>query len=96
MSQGDMAVAAAHSRLFVAHALNLLAQNFAAVGDYGEAASLFDEGLLLDPGDVEMRLDYVRNPLPRATWRRPQNWHRRPWRGFLAMRRPTSHWGGCC
>ena len=63
MSQGDMAVAAAHSRLFVAHALNLLAQNFAAVGDYGEAASLFDEGLLLDPGDVEMRLDYVQESI---------------------------------
>jgi len=58
-SQGDMARAAGYSKLFIVHALNLLAQNFENVGDYDEAASLFDEGLLLDPGDIEMRLDYV-------------------------------------
>lgn len=58
-SQGDMALAATHSKLFIVHALDLLAQNFANVGDYDEAASLFEEGLLIDPGDVEMRLDYV-------------------------------------
>jgi Flp pilus assembly protein TadD len=58
-SQGEMARAVSYSKLFIVHALNLLAQNFADVGDYGEATALFDEGLLLDPGDVEMRLDYV-------------------------------------
>jgi tetratricopeptide (TPR) repeat protein len=58
-SVGDMPGAAHYSRLFVVHALNLLAQNFANVGDYGEATSLFDEGLVLNPSDVEMRLDYV-------------------------------------
>ncbi len=58
-SQGDMASAAVYSKLFLVHALNLLAQNFANVGDYDKAISLFDEGLLLDPGNVEMRLDYV-------------------------------------
>ena len=58
-SHGDMPQAAAYSKLFIGHALNLLAQNFANVGDYNEAASLFDEGLLLGPGNVQMRLDYV-------------------------------------
>lgn len=58
-SEGDLARAATYSKLFVTHALHLLAQNFTNVGDYGEATLLFDEGLLLDPGDVEMRLDYV-------------------------------------
>ena len=48
MSQGDMARAASYSKLFVVHALNLLAQNFSDVGDYDEATSLFDEGLVLD------------------------------------------------
>ncbi len=62
-SQGDMALAATHSRLFIVHALNLLAQNFANVGDHSEAASLFDEGLLLDPDDVAMRLDYVQEAI---------------------------------
>ncbi len=62
-SQGDMEGAASDSKLFIVHALNLLAQNFANVGDYGEATSLFDEGLLLDPNDVEMRLDYVQEAI---------------------------------
>ena len=63
MSQGDMARAASYSKLFVVHALNLLAQNFSDVGDYDEATSLFDEGLVLAPGDVEMRLDYVQETI---------------------------------
>ncbi|MGB8480422.1 MAG: tetratricopeptide repeat protein [Acidobacteriaceae bacterium] len=58
-SEGDLSRAAVYSKLFIVHALNLLAQNSANVGDYDEATSLFDEGLVLDPGDVEMRLDYV-------------------------------------
>ncbi|MES2219667.1 MAG: tetratricopeptide repeat protein, partial [Acidobacteriota bacterium] len=58
-----MAQAAKYSRLFILHALNLLAQNSTNVGDYREAASLFDEGLLLDPGDVQMRLDYVQEAI---------------------------------
>jgi len=62
-SEGDLARAVTYSKLFVTHALNLLAQNFANVGDYGEATSLFEEGLLLDPGDVEMRLDYVQEAI---------------------------------
>ena len=62
-SQGDRASAATHFKLFITHALNLLGHNFGAVGDYGEATSLFDEGLLLDPGDVEMRLDYVQEAI---------------------------------
>ncbi len=62
-SQGDMTRAAAYSKLFIVHALNLLAQNFANVGDYSEATSLFDEGLLLDPGDLNMRLDYVQEAI---------------------------------
>ena len=48
-SQGDMPRAATYSKLFIVHALNLLAQNFANVGDYGEATSLFDEGLAARP-----------------------------------------------
>jgi tetratricopeptide (TPR) repeat protein len=62
-SRGDMPQAAAYSRLFIVHALNLLAQNFANVGDYGTATSLFDEGLLLDPGNLQMRLDYVQEAI---------------------------------
>jgi tetratricopeptide (TPR) repeat protein len=62
-SHGDMLQAAAFSKLFIVHALNLLAQNFANVGDYNEAASLFDEGLMLDPGNVQMRLDYVQEAI---------------------------------
>ena len=62
-SQGDMARTTSYSKLFIVHALNLLAQNFTDVGDYGEATSLFDEGLLLDSGDVEMRLDYVQEAI---------------------------------
>ena len=58
-----MARAASYSKLFVVHALNLLAQNFSDVGDYDEATSLFDEGLVLAPGDVEMRLDYVQETI---------------------------------
>jgi Flp pilus assembly protein TadD len=62
-SQGDMPQAAAYSKLFIVNALNLLAQNFANVGDYGEATSLFDEALLLDPGNLQMRLDYVQETI---------------------------------
>ncbi|MGH9615303.1 MAG: tetratricopeptide repeat protein [Acidobacteriaceae bacterium] len=58
-ADGDLADAASHSRLFLAHALDLLGINFTAVGDYREAAALFDDGLLLAPNDVEMRLEYV-------------------------------------
>jgi tetratricopeptide (TPR) repeat protein len=62
-SGGDLAQAATYSKLFVAHALHLLATNFTNVGDYSEATALFDEGLLLEPDDVEMRLDYVQNAI---------------------------------
>lgn len=62
-SHGDMLEAAAYSKLFIVHAVNLLAQNFTNVGDYGEATSLYDEGLLLDPGDMEMRLEYVQEAI---------------------------------
>ncbi len=58
-SEGDLPQAAAYSRLFVVRALDLLASNFTNVGDYGQATPLFDEGLLLDPGDLETRLDYA-------------------------------------
>ena len=62
-AQGDIASAASYSKLFIVHALNLLAMNFANVGDYDEATSLFDEGLVLDPGDVQMRQDYVQEAI---------------------------------
>jgi Flp pilus assembly protein TadD len=58
-SEGDLPRAATYSKLFVVHALHLLATNFANVGDFPKATALFDEGLLLEPDDVEMRLDYV-------------------------------------
>lgn len=58
-SEGDLPRAAAYSKLFVVHALHLLATNFTNVGDFPKATALFDEGLLLEPGDVGMRLDYV-------------------------------------
>jgi tetratricopeptide (TPR) repeat protein len=59
----DIAQAATYSKLFIAHALHLLATNFTNVGDYSEATALFDEGLLLQPDDVEMRLDYVQDAI---------------------------------
>ena len=58
-SEGNLPRAATYSKLFVVHALHLLATNFANVGDFPKATALFDEGLLLEPDDVEMRLDYV-------------------------------------
>jgi tetratricopeptide (TPR) repeat protein len=58
-SQGNLPQAATYSSLFLVRALDLLATNFTNVGDYGQATPLFDEGLLLDPGDVETRLDYA-------------------------------------
>jgi Flp pilus assembly protein TadD len=58
-SEGDVAQAATYSKLFVGHALHLLATNFTNVGDSSEATALYDEGLLMQPDDVEMRLDYA-------------------------------------
>ncbi|MHB1957514.1 MAG: tetratricopeptide repeat protein [Acidobacteriaceae bacterium] len=58
-SEGNLPQAAMDSRLFLVRALDLLATNFTNVGDYGQATPLFDEGLLLDPGDLETRLDYA-------------------------------------
>ncbi|MGB6303373.1 MAG: tetratricopeptide repeat protein, partial [Acidobacteriaceae bacterium] len=62
-AQGDIVSTASYSKLFIVHALNLLALNFANVGDYDEATSLFDEGLVLDPGDIQMRQDYVQEAI---------------------------------
>jgi tetratricopeptide (TPR) repeat protein len=62
-SEGNMPQAATYSKLFVVHALNLLATNFSNVGDFPKATALFDEGLLLAPSDVGMRLDYAQESI---------------------------------
>jgi tetratricopeptide (TPR) repeat protein len=56
---GNLSQAATDYKLFLTHAFNLLGNNFGLVGDYTDANALFDEGLILDPTDLEMRLDYA-------------------------------------
>ncbi len=55
---GNLPEAASAYKLFLTHAFDLLGYNFTLAGDYPDANALFDEGLILDPTDVKMRLDY--------------------------------------
>ena len=59
-SAGDLAQAETSYKRFLVHALSLLGNQFTAAGDYAHANALLDEGLLLDPGNTAMRLDYAR------------------------------------
>jgi tetratricopeptide (TPR) repeat protein len=65
-SNGNLPQAATYTKLFIVRALNLLARNYANVGDYGEATALYEEALLLDRGDLETRLDYVQESVSEA------------------------------
>ena len=95
-SNGNLPQAATYSKLFIVRALNLLARNYANIGDYGEATALYDEGLLLDPGDSETRLDYVQEAvsagdLEKATELAQEAVARAP-----RSARRIWLWGACC
>ena len=58
-SAGELGQAAIRYKLFVVQAMDLLGNNFTQVGDYADASVVFDEGLLLDPNNAKIRVDYA-------------------------------------
>lgn len=60
---GDLNQAAEDYRGFLAEALDELANSHAQIGDYSRAATLFDEGLILDPASVSLQRDYAATAL---------------------------------
>ena len=60
---GDLSQAAESYRGFLAEALGELANSHAQIGDYGRAAALFDEALILNPGSPSLQRDYAATSL---------------------------------
>jgi tetratricopeptide (TPR) repeat protein len=60
---GKLSEAAEQYRAFLADALGELAMGYGLVGNYGQAATLFDEALTLEPGSPSLLLDYSRTAL---------------------------------
>jgi tetratricopeptide (TPR) repeat protein len=59
LAKGDIQQAKIQYELFLADALHRVAIGRAEVGKYPEAAPLFDEALVLDPGNTALKMDYV-------------------------------------
>lgn len=57
--KGDLAKAASEYKLFLAEALHRVANGRAQVGDYSEAAPLFDQALTFTPDDSALAMDYA-------------------------------------
>ncbi|MGB8030241.1 MAG: tetratricopeptide repeat protein [Terracidiphilus sp.] len=62
-NSGDLTQAAGNYRGFLAEALGELANSHAQIGDYGRAAALFDEALILNPGSPSLQRDYAATAL---------------------------------
>ncbi len=58
-SSGDMEQADFQYKLFLADALHHIANDRAHIGEYPQAAALFDEALKFTPDDSVLRLDYA-------------------------------------
>jgi tetratricopeptide (TPR) repeat protein len=63
---GDFEQAAGEYRIFLADALGKLANGRVRAGDYGKAASLFDDALVLMPDSPELRIEYAQAALTLA------------------------------
>ena len=57
--KGDLAKAASEYKLFLAEALHRVANGRAQVGEYSQAAPLFDEALTFTPDDSALEMDYA-------------------------------------
>ena len=57
--KGDQAKAASEYKLFLAEALHRVANGRAQVGEYSQAAPLFDEALVFTPNDSALEMDYA-------------------------------------
>jgi len=60
---GKLSEAAEQYRAFLADALGELAMGYGLLRDYAQAAPLFDEALILEPGSPSLLLDYARTAL---------------------------------
>ncbi len=58
-AKGDLAQAATEYKLFLAEALHRVANGRAQVGEYSEAAPLFDEALAFTPDNSPLAMDYA-------------------------------------
>ena len=58
-AKGDLAQAATEYKLFLAEALHRVANGQAQVGEYSEAAPLFDEALTFTPDNSALEMDYA-------------------------------------
>jgi tetratricopeptide (TPR) repeat protein len=58
-AKGDLAQAASEYKLFLADALHRVANGRAQVGEYSEAAPLFDEALAFNPDNSALEMDYA-------------------------------------
>jgi len=58
-AKGDLAQAATEYKLFLAEALHRVANGRAQVGEYSEAAPLFDEALKFTPDNSALEMDYA-------------------------------------
>lgn len=59
-SAGNLSQAAKDYKLFLVNALDLLGNNFSDVGAYKNADASFDESLKLDPANLNVQLDSIR------------------------------------
>jgi len=57
--KGDLAKAAAEYKLFLAEALHRVANGRAQVGEYSQAAPLFDQALVFTPDNSALQMDYA-------------------------------------
>jgi cytochrome c-type biogenesis protein CcmH/NrfG len=62
-SKGDFEQASLQYKLFVADALDLLANQRAKIGDYTTASPWFEEAVQLDSNNINLRLDYAKAAL---------------------------------
>src|SRR5580704_2716981 len=58
-AKGDLTQAATEYKLFLAEALHRVANGRAQVGEYSEAAPLFDEALTFTPDNSALEMDYA-------------------------------------
>jgi len=58
-AKGDLAHAASEYKLFIAEALHRVANGRAQVGEYSQAAPLFDEALKFTPDNSALEMDYA-------------------------------------
>jgi tetratricopeptide (TPR) repeat protein len=69
-STGDLSRANSEYKVFLSMALHRLANGNATLGDYGHAASLYEEALRLNPDERSLQVDYAGAALDASDWRK--------------------------